>query len=53
MITPEQIKQLHTILSKKEGLKENVYKQLGITSSKELTYEKAKAVIEDLKKKVK
>ena len=53
MITPEQIKQLHTILSKKEGLKESVYKQLGITSSKELTYEKAKAVIEDLKKKVK
>ena len=53
MITPEQIKQLHTILSKKEGLKENVYKQLGITSSKELTYEKANAVIEDLKKKVK
>lgn len=53
MITPEQIKQLHTILSKKEGLKENVYKQLGITSSKELTSEKAKAVIEDLKKKVK
>lgn len=53
MITPEQIKQLQTILSKKEGLKETVYRQLGITSSKELTYEKAQAVIEDLKKKVK
>lgn len=53
MITPDQTKQLHTILSKKEGLKKTVYKQLGITSSKELTYEKAQAVIEDLKKKVK
>lgn len=53
MITPEQIKQLHTILSKKEGLKETVYRQLEIKSSKELTYEKAQAVIEDLKKKVK
>lgn len=53
MITPEQIKQLHTILSKKDGLKETVYKQLRITSSKELTYEKAKAVIEDLQKKIK
>lgn len=53
MISPEQIKQLHTILSKKDGLKETVYKQLGIKSSKELTYDKAQAVIEDLKKKVK
>lgn len=53
MITPEQIKQLQTILSKKEGLKETVYKQLGIKSSKELTFDKAQAVIEDLKKKVK
>ena len=53
MITATQIKQLQTILGKKEGLKETVYKQMGISSSKELTYEKAKALIADLNKKVK
>ena len=53
MITTTQIKQLQTILGKKEGLKETVYKQMGISSSKELTYEKAKALIDDLNKKVK
>lgn len=51
MITPEQIKKLQTIFSKQDGLKEKIYSQLKIKSSKELTKNKATSIIKQLEEK--
>lgn len=47
-ITKEQIAKIHTLLGKNDALKEAIYKQFKVTSSKELTEEKANKMIKTL-----
>lgn len=47
-ITKEQITKIHTLIGKNDALKEAVYKKFGISSSKELTEDKAKQMIKIL-----
>ena len=48
LITKEQITKIHTLLGKNEALKEAIYKQFKVKSSKELTEEQAKKMIKTL-----
>lgn len=53
MITQEQVKELHTLFIKigiDDDKKSAIYKKYGVASSKELTFAKAKKLIETLKK---
>lgn len=52
MIDATQIKALHAIFGKNDKLKESVYNQLKIKSSKELTYTQAEALIKQLNEKI-
>lgn len=52
MIDAKQTKALHAIFGKNEKLKESVYNQLKIKSSKELTYPQAEALIKQLNEKI-
>ena len=52
MIDAKQTKALHAIFGKNEKLKESVYNQLKIKSSKELTYAQAEALIKQLNEKI-
>lgn len=47
-ITKEQVTKIHTLLGKNEALKEAIYKQFKVKSSKELTEEQAKKMIKTL-----
>ena len=51
MITPEQVKALHTLITKTKTDTENLKKHYGVNSSKEFTKEKAAEVIKILQKK--
>ena len=54
MITDEQIKLLHTLLTKlnNEEIKQKLYEKFKIKSSKELSKKNATTMIDFLKKKV-
>lgn len=52
MIDAQQIKTLHAIFGKNDKLKESIYNQLKIKSSKELTYAQAEALIKQLNEKI-
>ncbi len=52
MIDATQIKALHAIFGKNNKLKESIYNQLKIKSSKELTYTQAEALIKQLNEKI-
>ena len=52
MIDAKQTKALHAIFGKNEKLKESIYNQLKIKSSKELTYAQAEALIKQLNEKI-
>lgn len=52
MIDATQIKALHAIFGKNDKLKESIYNQLKIKSSKELTYAQAEALIKQLNEKI-